>query len=414
MLKIKYIRLTWKELAFLIIILSMVFYSFLEKIIPFVNYIDDVFTVIIILVAIGKFIINIKKKKEKYDKNDKYIVIFLILLIFIGLIGNIVSKYQTSLTSIIIDIISFLKLAGVYLAGLVLFNNEKGEHYYTIAKYFSKIILIIITFIAIGNLVFNWGMSPKYARFGIEPYTLGGHPSFASAITCCCLSILLVEYKENRIWIILGLILTALTLRMKAIGYVVLMCLIIPFYKNKKEFKLRSLIVYGLIAVLLTKDYIIAYFFDESASRGVALISSIKLALEFLPLGAGFATFGTTGSTMNYSKAYSVLGIDDRYGFREDASSFVGDGGWATEIGQFGFLGAGMILFIIYLMYISVKKKISSNLNCIPYISIFLYLLISSTSETSISSNYAVLFAIVLVIIVKKGQSKNETGTKKE
>lgn len=410
---IKILHLKFSEILFCILMISMIFFSFgMNYISDYFQYIDDLFVIIFIFFALLKTIINSSNRKlNKYDRN----LFFLgCILIIVGLIGNFISQYQTNIKAILIDILSFCKWFGTYLAGMIIFDQNKGDRYFEIAEYFAKVILIIIAFIAIFNQILDLGLGEKYGRYGLPSYTLGGHPSFAAAIGCFCTSILLLNYSKNKKWIVVGFILIALTLRIKAIAYVLIMILFLLFNKNKKSFSIKSLFIYFIIAIIVARKYIVAYFFDVTASRGMALIASFKLASTFFPIGAGFATFGTTGSTISYSMAYKILGLSTRYGFMENASAFVGDGGWATQIGQFGIIGVIIMLIMFYLMYCSVRKNVGKTINSAPYISIFLYLLICSTSETSISSNYAILLALALVIIVKKGQKKYEIGKKEE
>ena len=67
------------------------------------------------------------------------------------------------------------------------------------------------------------------------------------------------------------------------------------------------------------------------------------------------------------------------------------------------------------LMFTSVKYRIGhKENNWLPYTSVFVYMLICSTSEVAFASNYAVLFAIALVIIIKKGQTENEIRNKEK
>lgn len=410
---IKIIRLNIKEILFLILIALMVFYSFVVQYIsPYFNYVDDLFTAIFILIAIIKTVM--RPNEKRLNKYDKYLLIFGTILMLLGLIGNFISGYQTNVKAILTDLLAFCKWFGVYLAGMVILEVKKADRYYEVAEYFSKIILFIMLIILISTQIFHWDLADEYSRYGLPIYTLGGHPSFAAAIGACCISILLLNYSKNKKWILLGLILTMFTWRIKAIAYVILMIIFLIFNRDKKDFSIKKLAIYAVIAIVIASKYIVNYFFDLTASRGVALKASIELASKFFPIGSGFATFGTVGSTMSYSGAYEAVGINTRYGFMENASAFVGDGGWATEIGQFGILGVMLLITMFYMMYRSVKTNVSKTLICAPYISIFMYLLICSTSETSFSSNYAVLLAIALVIIVKKGQAKNETGTKEE
>lgn len=391
-------------------ILCMVYYSFGVKFIsPIFNYFDDLFALLFLLYG---FALSIKKSNQKKCKTiwNKYEKIFFILLcciIFIGIIGNFVSKYQTSILSILVDILSYLKFFGVFLAGIIVFEKSDGVEEYTILERTSKIILIVNLLIYISNVIFDWGLATRYNRYGLISYSLGGHPSYASAISCFCLSILFANQEKNKWWLVVGLFLTVISLRMKAIVYVVLMIIYLIFYDKNRYFSLKNLALFFIIAVALAHKYIFAYFFDFTASRGAAMIASISLAEKFFPIGSGFATFGTVQSILSYSMAYSYVGLDTRYGFTPSQGAFVGDGGWATHIGQFGFSGALLIAVMFVLIYFSIKEHIDGKAAYTPFVSLLLYLLISSTSEIAFTSNYAILFALAIVILIKKANVKS-------
>lgn len=322
----KILNLKVNEFIFLIFIFLMIFYGFESKYISkYFSYIDEIFTIVFIGSAVIKKLFN-KNKENKLKKDDKKILLFLFCLMIIGIIGNIISKYQTNYLAVAIDILSYTKFFGVYLAGLINFNIEKSERYYEIAEYFTKFLLIIISIIFIGNQFFDWCKANQYSRYGLPIYTLGGHPTYAAAVCTGCLSILLINPNKNKIWIFIALILIFFTLRMKAIAFVAIMSMLIILKKLDKKFSINILVISVILAIVLARNYIKAYFFTDSASRRMALQGAIMLAKMFFPIGCGFATFGTSASIITYSKAYDITGLNNRYGFRIDASSFVGDG----------------------------------------------------------------------------------------
>ncbi len=411
---IRFLKLRLREVLFLILMLSIIFYTLgSEYISGNFQYIDDIFTIFFISIAILKCFF--KKNREKLNIYDEYLIISGILFLLIGLIGNYISKYQTNINVIFVDILSFLKWFAIYVSGIIIFKTKNANRYFDIAEFFSKFILIIIVLLSTCNIVFEWNIGETSLRYGMPILvTLGSHISLVAAVTCGCISILLVDYKKNKKWVLLGMIIDILTLRVKAIGYVVIIMMCLLFNKNKKKFSLKKLFIYAFIAIIVAQSSISGYFLKENGSRGLALKASFKIASEFFPIGSGFATFGTVASVKSYSKAYSKVGLSSRFGFREGQASWVGDGGWATQIGQFGVIGTILYVCMIYFVYCSVKKRINGNINFLPYVSIFIYMLISSTSEIAFSSNFAILLALALDFIVLKGQFKNEIGTKKE
>lgn len=150
-------------------------------------------------------------------------------------------------------------------------------------------------------------------------------------------------------------------------------------------------------------------FLDETASRARALKASIQIANDYFPTGSGFASFGTTMSGRYYSKAYEVYGLSERWGFTEEHYGYVSDGGWATIIGQFGYIGTIIFLCMILFFILSIRDRLYGKTRYIvPYIALIGYIFISSTNETAFSSNYAVFYAILLAITVLKTSIKRK------
>ena len=329
------------------------------------------------------------------------------LLIIIGFIGNLVSEYQNSTGAIIIDMFSWLKFFGTFALLYEIININKIEKYFKLmdklAKFFVILGYIIYVLILIGKIFAG-------SRYGIQVFYLGGHPSFACAFYATIISFLMHDHKKNIIWIILAMILELLTLRSKAFGFCFLVVLLVIFLRKKISFNKIFIAMLGV--VFFVWERISYYFLDVTASRAVALITSFKIFKNFFPIGSGFATYGTVMSGTFYSKAYYIYGLSNRWGFSTVNSSFIGDGGLATIIGQFGFIGCLIFLVnIIILVEILIKLVKRYDGKIIDIIALVGYIGISCTNEIFFNSDIAVIFAIV-VILIKKYIVEEETEKK--
>lgn len=391
----------YKDIGLFVLLTFLIFYGFLSEFInPIFKYVDE-----FIVVYLFVYFILISGKNHSFyiSKTDKNILICLLLLTIIGFFSNILSKFQPNVLYSILDWFSFMKfpLSYILLSKIIKYKNDELSYYdfNRISLYF-KIILIIIMFIVIGNLIFDFNLAPTYSRFGIRSYSLGGHPSFASAVCAAIASYFMIDYKKNFLWIILALILSSATLRIKAIVWAFLMFLFIIFNREKKikgKQVIMLLLVGIVIALCVSYKSIQFYFIDPNASRNNALFGSFKIANNYFPFGGGFATFGTIPSITSYSNAYYFTNLAYRWGFMKGASSFIGDGGWATEIAQFGYIGSFLVLIYLFNIYKDLK---TNNKNYFyGYISSFVYILISSTSENALGSEYIVIFGIILAFI---------------
>lgn len=280
-----------------------------------------------------------------------------------------------------------------------------------IAELIAKILVLIGFILAVFNFIGIIQLAPEFDRYGIHSFAFGGHPSNAASIFAIVTSILLEDTSKNKKFIMLSLIIEILTFRFKAIAFSVFVVYMLFFSKMsviKTRYKIPTWIkIIPIIMILLfvCGDQIQFYFLNPQASRARALIASFKIAKDFFPFGSGFASFGTLMSGEYYSYAYIKYGLSQVWGFMngEGLYSFIGDGGFATIIAQFGCIGLIVVLCSLYVVYKSAKQqnKEMEHRNILTY-AILGYLIISQSNEGALNAENAVLFALVLAIHVKK------------
>lgn len=390
------------DIILIIILFLFVFNESLSKISSLFSYIDEI--IIIMLILLFFFEIIRMKGKIKLQKYEKVIVISYFFIYLIGILGNILSEFQNSYIAIIVDMLSWTKFFIAYIGIVNIIKKDKVNDFYTYLINVGKILIIIGIILEILNLTTGLELAePKYAKFGIKAFSFLGHPAFTSAILAGFVAIFLVKPKKSRIWIFLGLILISATLRAKSLAFACLVICSLMFFR--KRIDIVKFLLMGVLILIVGWNQIQYYFLNSNASRARVLDTAIEIANDYFPIGGGFASFGTMVSGKYYSKAYEKYGLNDRWGFREDSYSFVADGGWATSIGEFGYIGTVLILGMIFLLVLSIKKRMKGkDIEITPYIALLGYLLISSTNEAAFNSNYALLYSIILAIIVRKQQ----------
>lgn len=376
--------------------------------IPF-NYADDLLTVYIIIVCLYKLI----SKKYQLEKNDTLILIILTIINIVGIIGNLISGYQTSLIGIMVDFLGWQKFVVAYLGFKMLTKKEKLDEYYQIIFKISKVIIVVSVIFEVLNLLDIVHLAPGHDRYGIGSFSIMGHPSSASAIMAFIICCLLLKPKENIKWLTAAIIIELATLRMKAFAFVLAIPISYFLFKDSKNL-LKKITLFAIMMLIVSAGSIKFYFLDPEASRAMALNASVNIANDYFPIGSGFATFGTNMSGKFYSKAYIEYGLSNRYGFTPTAHSFAGDGGWATIIGQFGYIGTLCYLVIIIMMckcYIN-KKTIIAHL--LPLICLMEYFLISSTNEPAINNSYILFIGLFIALFEKKYNSQKGDINDKE
>lgn len=397
-----------RKTKFIDIILIIILFLFVfnapltEHISSVFSYIDDV-TIAILILIFGIQLIR-KKGKVYVEKHEKIIFISFCLMYVLGLIGNIISGFQNNFFAILVDMLSWTKFFIAYIGLVNILKKNTAIKYYGYFEKFSKFMIIIGILLEILNLTTDIELTlPWLGRYGIKAFALFSHPTFASSIFAGLTSILLVQPKKNKMWILFGLLLIGATLRTKSLAFIGLIIYSLIFLqKNINFFKVA---IVGILVAVVGWSQIQFYFLDFEAPRAKLLSTSVKIANEYFPTGSGFATFGTTMSGKYYSNAYEKYGLNNIRGLTKDSYSYIGDGGWAAIIGEFGYIGTALFILMLICVILSVKSRISQiGVQFLPYISLLGYLLISSTNETAFNSNYTVLYAIILAIIVKKQQ----------
>lgn len=409
-MNIKFYKLNISEIFLGILLFLFIFNEILtQHISSFFSYIDDFAIVLIILFFIIKIIRQ--KGKIELEKNEIRILILYMLIYSLGIFGNFISKFQDESVAIIIDMLSWIKFFIGYVCLVNLIKKDKVNNYYDCLIKIGKVIIVIGIVLEILNLTTDIQLVDGYEKYGIKAFSLGGHPSFASAIFAGFTVLLLMEPKKNKFWIVLSMVLVAATLRAKGIAFVCLVVYALFFFR--KNISNLKIIMVGLLVIMVGWNQIEYYFFNENASRARALNTSIEIANDYLPIGSGFATFGTIMSGKYYSDAYEKYGLSERWGFTKENYGYISDGGWATIIGQFGYVGVVLFIGVIIFLILSLKNRIGNCKNIVPYISIILYMLISSTNETAFSSNFAVFYAILLsIIVLKQTEERKEVERK--
>jgi hypothetical protein len=126
----------------------------------------------------------------------------------------------------------------------------------------------------------------------------------------------------------------------------------------------------------------------------------IKIANTYFPFGSGFATFGSHMASLQYSPLYSSRGYGKFYGMSPGNGAFLSDTFWPIVIAQFGYIG--LILFLLILLNflrIAFKFREGSPCRFIALFSILMYMLISSTGESSFFNPFSGMFFIIFGLL---------------
>lgn len=374
---------------------------------------EAILFLVLIRCAVG--IVN-NNNKIRFKNNSSTIILLITTITLIGLIGNVFHmELQSSWIAIFKDIIAFIKFPLV-LTIMSSYNITKTKNRKIIVSFCKFYIVLLAIFALIGYFtdlgVYIDDYSKPFRTF--EFYY--SHCTFMVSTVLCLVAVLIADgRKRNRKFIFLGCLVMMMSQRTKAVFISLMTVILMLIGTNKislfliktKEYlvinKKRVIpmtIVLSCIAWLIARNRINLFWqYGFSSARPALYMTGILIAMDYFPLGSGFATFASSISGEYYSGVYAKYGIDNVLGLTRNSYSFMADAYLPYIYGQFGFVG-----FVLYsATIIKLMKNSITNLkdyNSIAAILVmWMYLLFASTAETIFTNSTAVQFALFIAII---------------
>ena len=235
------------------------------------------------------------------------------------------------------------------------------------------------------------------------------HPTYLALFCVVTLSYLTLVFENklaDYLFLLQILFVCASTFRVKAIGMILVYLVFLIPVKKFKNLKGIILIAAVILVVFCIIPQINVYYFDSGDSpRNLLTSTSFKVANEYFPIGAGFGTFGSYISGAVYSPLYDIYNMSSTWGLTKNNPFFISDTFWPMIIGQFGYMGLFLFTLIIIQFSLLIKKLHRIDLNILLFCLIpFVYLLISSTSESSFVNYYSVNLFMIIGIAVSQAR----------
>ena len=385
---------------FIALVLMFVFQNPLQTIFIPLRYLDELFAACIIPLLILKG----TKQRFRCTVSLKLLlmIVFLSLFIVCGLYSNLSLKYQpfqTALSDIFLNLKFFLAIG----VGNLLFYGSDMEKVLRFSWNWIRCLAVLFFMLCLLDLIFH--IFPAETRYGLRAVYLfySVHTYLAAAcIFLCSILLRLYEFYKDRILpylIMLGFV-TICTLRMKAIGAVICIFLIyIIICRKRQRFGLLTWFTLGTAMIIVAARQFNYYFYSlgTEAARAALTKVSFLIARDYFPFGCGFGTFASAFSDDPYSKVYYLYHIQNVWGISKDFSSFISDTFWPMILGQTGYLGTLFYVIVLIILFSTVFEL--KNYNAYLFasaLSVFLYLMISSTSESAFVNTMAVPLAFLV------------------
>lgn len=381
--------------ALCLITTVFLFQTLLENYSNKASYIDEA----IAALFLGYFVLDLLISAE-IRMEDLLICCFSAVVVAAGLYGNFRFGIQGSKAAILIDIISHLKFACLFL-GVSAFCRVNRVDYHSVIRLpvlLAKAYLAVLFAFGALNLVADIGMHAEI-RYGLRVYSfIFGTPGIVTNTVLFIIALLLLECalkpgKGNLIWLAMAEVLLILVIKSRSL---ILAMVFAALYVSLIIEKKHSLLYRG--ALILAAAGVIGYpQFEKYFVNGVAvnaghaprllfLEGGIQLFKEYFPFGTGFGTFGSGSAAKYYSQLYYDLGFDVVEGMSPEDPKCLNDTFWPMILAQLGLFGtiAYVLLLFGILLGLNTRARKSGNY----YIRLATLFYAVNVLVSSIQSNY--------------------------
>lgn len=355
---------------------------------PF-SYFDELLAILGLL----NLVINYKNLKKQTSQIRVLVLVYLI----IGILSSEINRIQ-NITVWLSDAFLNIKFFLAIILGASLTTYIKPRKIAVFLE-FVIIILALLTAISYVSSLFPAG---GY-RHGIKVLCLFfSHPStLASACVTMIGFIFLFESDKSKIALfsIILIIMMILTMRTKAIAAagVFLFFMMSRRRKSKNKISIWQIMFAGGLAIIIGWNQFYFYFLENaSLARSALLLTSIQMAKDYFPFGAGFATFGSHLSAINYSPLYYQYGINNIYGLSPNYPNYISDSFYPMLLGQTGVFGIIAYICIMIQMFLLFSRKCKNSRYFYAFLLPFIYLIISGLGESAFVNSLAIPLAICM------------------
>lgn len=397
-------KLSLRLILFILIMYLFALQLAIMHVIPVFQYVDELYALMCVPLWAIRFHWVLKLKKE--NKQINIILLLLLLFVGIGIFSNLVYSYQTfsaALRDVFINLKFFMGIATTYL----LFRDFNIRKYVHPIKANAKFLILLYFVLVMQNKVTHV-FPVADMRFGLYAEKIFfNHPTELASTTFFLLLVVVICYenfKKDFFYIVIAAFTIMLTLRFKALAAVLAFLYMFFIVTSGRRLKMLYLVPIVPFAVLVGGKEFSFYFFSERAmdmARGALSFTSLAIAKDTFPLGAGFGTFASWTSGTSYSPLYEMYGISKVWGLEPDSPTLVSDVFWPMILAQVGVIGLVLyVAIIVYLFVLIFRCSRNNKYLLLAGYGAMVYLLVSSIAESAFVNPLALPLAFVIGLSV--------------
>lgn len=424
-------KISLRAIYIYILVATIIFQDTLVEItkVSLINFIDEL--IVLCLIVLG--IISIVRNK-KINKLSGKLLIFLIIFSIEGIISCYINSSFILKDVLMSNFLSIKFFLIIFSILNIKFNPITIKYMKESVIFYSNIVMFFAVFNFIlpnlHNKIFPFVM--QMYRFGLpsvcsifrHPGTYGWFMFLVSLYYYSNYSV--KKDKEYLKKFIITAIFAILSFRVKVIMGIIVVLIYSIIFNNRKKIKLEKVIIILIIVcVILFISYdlleytYLMYFtneFGESARKSLT-VNSINILKTYFPIGVGFGKFGSWYARIKYSEYYYIYDMTRVYGLNPENPFFATDTYWPSILGETGFLGTSIYLYLFYLIFKNLKNKLRYKLNddnkviVMWGLFIFIQSLVESTSEAIYNNSPQY---ILIGVIISLALSRNITNKRRK
>lgn len=402
----KEVGVTYEVVFIIILSLFFLFQNVLELYIPAISYSEDIISLMFFLY----FIFSTFKFRE-IKIEDAFSIIILSIIMLLGLYFNIRYKFQKYNIAIIIDIISTFKFCMIYIGFSCYLDKRPNFNFNQVSgvlSFIAKVYIMILFVCAILNIFIDIGMYQEY-RYGLRTFSfIFGTPGQVINTSILILLILCMDRtlseneNKNTLFIFITWLVLLSTLKSRALILAVTFFFLYETLEIEKKSSMKiRIIMVAIIGCIVGYSQFEYYFLSGSTPRLRFLKAGVELFKTYFPFGSGFATFGSGAAAKYYSPLYYQFEFNNFYGMSPEEPLFLNDTFWPMIIGQLGFIGIILFVFLLGSFLITIYKKSKLQNNTIKLAVLFyIFNVLFSSIQSSYPGSNSMIFTTYFIVMI--------------
>ena len=398
---------------FIFLYVFFIFTNYLQQIYEGINFFDEILTLLGLAIC---FLYS--NKKKLVEVNTKYAIRCIIGVLIIGGVATICFQIQPNFAGIWRDALAISKFPICYYAYSIYSKRVNLRRLQLRLLPISKICIIITFILGCLNLVYRIPFLYEGERYGLPLFNMGfSHATFLVAVVFMLIATLISSgFRKNIVYILMGCGCILFTLRSKPMLPLIFLA-VVWMLRSKKNIKLTKgkIVLYALLIIFLT--YYAAYSqittyigYGEEAARGACYFYGADIANNFFPLGSGFCTFSSSLSGRFYSPLYYYYDLEWMQGLTPDDYSYAADTFWPNIYSQYGWVGFGLYLLMLFYITLSVHRRFKPlSDQWIAGMLLLVYCAAAAFAEAIYTNDTSVIFAITLTCFIGENYENSTT-----